>query len=339
MGLFVDGYGHGLHLCINLGICHVVIATCIVGKSFPAMLGSRFRQDIFMPAIHAAQIPSSLTSAFGLFRHPRRGLIDPTQMPRIERSLAAARIDAAWLRTYCECVGLHSNEPALPALALQIAAAPLHLAILADARFPFRALGLVHLSQQVAQTCAISPTASIDLLAYTTDAQWEKRGMSFGLVTEARVDGELCWQATTRALALGKSPTASTSAPRNADDDSTPPRFEQVIDVPENCGRRYAKIAGDLNPIHQHALLAKPFGFKRAIVHGTWTLARALAVAGLPHSERFKFTANFRRPVELPSRILVRAFGDIHSSQPSIVVQNAIDATMHLRVEFETSAV
>lgn len=303
------------------------------------MLGSRFRRDIFMPAIHAAQTPSSLTSAFGLFRHSRGGLIDPAQMPRIERSLAAARIDAAWLRAYCECVGLQGNEAALPPLALQIAAAPLHLAILADARFPFRALGLVHLSQQVAQTRVILPTASIDLLAYTTDAQWEKRGMSFGLVTEARVDGTLCWQATTRALALGKSPINSTAVPRNADDNSTPPRFEQLIEVPENCGRRYAKIAGDLNPIHQHALLAKPFGFKRAIVHGTWTLARALAAVGLPHSERFKLTANFRRPVELPSQILVRAFGDIHSSPQHIVVQNAIDATTHLHVEFEMSAV
>ncbi len=307
------------------------------------MLGIRFRRDVFMPAIHATQIPSNLASSFGLFRHSRGGLSDPTQMPRIERSLATATIDAEWLRAYCECVGLQGNEHALPPLALQIAVAPLHLYILADAQFPFRALGLVHLSQQVEQTCAIPPTASIDLLAYTTDARWEKRGMSFGLVTEARVDGKLCWQATTRALALRKSPLASTAASHSVDDDSTPPRLEQVIDVPENCGRRYAKIAGDLNPIHQHALLAKPFGFKRAIVHGTWTLARALAIARLPHSECFKFNANFRRPVELPSRILVRAFGDafgdIDSSQQRIVVQNPIDATTHLRIEFETPAV
>ena len=293
--------------------------------------------DQIMPALYATALPSTLASAVGLFRHRRRGLTDPASMPRIERTLNAARIDAAWLKAYRQCVGLTDHDDALPALALQIAVAPLHLAILADVQFPFRALGLVHMSQQVKQMRAISPTAAIDLLSYTTDARWEKRGMSFGLVTEARVDGELVWQASTRALAPGKSLIELPAATHLTNDPATTPCIEQLIDVPENCGRRYAKIAGDLNPIHQHALLAKPFGFKRAIVHGTWTLARALAVAGLPRSDRFNFNATFRRPVELPSQILVRCYGERDSSSQRIVVQNPDAATTHLHVKFETS--
>ena len=81
-----------------------------------------------------------------------------------------------------------------------------------------------------------------------------------------------------------------------------------MLHVPEATGRRYASIAGDLNPIHQHALLARLFGFRRAIVHGTWTLARALALAELPGSPAFTLEAHFRRPVELPSDIRVRAW-------------------------------
>ena len=285
-----------------------------------------------MPALHAANIPSSLSSAFDLFRYARPGLSDPATMPYIARELSAASMDANWLTAYRLCVGLRDGSDSLPPLALQIAAAPLHLAILAAAKFPFRALGLVHLSQEVEQIQAIPSTAAINLLAYTTDARWEKRGMSFGLVTEARLAGELVWRGITRALAVGKSPIDPSSASREADDISAPPHLEQLIAVPENCGRRYAKIAGDLNPIHQHALLARPFGFKRAIVHGTWTLARALAATGLPRSERFRFDASFRRPVELPSQIVVRAYGDSHSKQQEIVVQNAYDARTHLRV-------
>jgi hypothetical protein len=89
-----------------------------------------------------------LGSTLGLFRHAHRGLPDPALLPRIERSLAGATLDPAWLQAYAECVGLKAGA-ALPPLALQLAAAPLHMAILADARFPFRALGLVHLSQRV----------------------------------------------------------------------------------------------------------------------------------------------------------------------------------------------
>ena len=92
-----------------------------------------------------------LAATVGLFRHRRSGLNDPAALPRIERSLAGATLDADWLAAYRAIVGL-PVEPALPPLALQIAAAPLHLAILGDARFPFRALGLVHLTQRITQT-------------------------------------------------------------------------------------------------------------------------------------------------------------------------------------------
>lgn len=78
-----------------------------------------------------------------------------------------------------------------------------------------------------------------------------------------------------------------------------------TLDAPEALGRRYAAIAGDLNPIHQHALLARPFGFKRAIVHGTWTLSAALGRAGLPMGDDYTLQVRFSKPVFLPSRVLV----------------------------------
>ena len=301
------------------------------------MLSGHIHFATKMPALNAKDIPSSLASAIGLFRHPRRGLTDPAQLPRIERSLASAKIDMAWLAGYRKCVGLPTGERALPPLVLQIVAAPLHLAILADGRFPFRALGLVHMTQHVTQSQSISANASIDLVAYTTDAQWERRGMSFGLVTEARIDGKLAWRGITRALAVGKSPlTAGQGKPRlRVIDPPKNPRIEQQIEVAENCGRRYARIAGDRNPIHQHALLARFFGLERAIVHGTWTLARALALAELPDSDSFKFNAVFLRPVELPSQIWVRAYIETGGLPAQVLVQNHAGTTNHLIVEFE----
>lgn len=50
--------------------------------------------------------------------------------------------------------------------------------------------------------------------------------------------------------------------------------------APAEIGRRYAAVAGDYNPIHMSALTARLFGFPRAIAHGLWNKARALAALG-----------------------------------------------------------
>jgi acyl dehydratase len=69
------------------------------------------------------------------------------------------------------------------------------------------------------------------------------------------------------------------------------------------AGRRYAAVSGDVNPIHLHALTAKLLGFDRAIAHGMYTYARALAAFGprLPGAGRSSVW--FRRPLPLPSTV------------------------------------
>ena len=76
-----------------------------------------------------------------------------------------------------------------------------------------------------------------------------------------------------------------------------------VILVPEGQGRAYAAVAGDVNPIHLHALTAKAMGFPRAIAHGMWTYARALAVLGPATAGPSRSHAWFGKPVLLPSTV------------------------------------
>jgi hypothetical protein len=260
-----------------------------------------------MGALIAERLPSSLASAVELFAHARRGLADVRTMPRIERHVSGARVDGGWLRRYMACTGVRGpGAPGLPPLALQIAAAPLHMAIMADPAFPFRPLGIVHQAQRIEQWRALDPSAQVDLLACTTDACEERRGISFGLVSEALQGGALVWRSEVRVLSITrKGSEVGHRASGDAEFDGLQQIGTDIVEVPESMGRTYARIAGDFNPIHVHALLARPFGFRRAIVHGTWALARALAGAGLPDASAYVLEARFRRPVELPSRILV----------------------------------
>ena len=75
-----------------------------------------------------------------------------------------------------------------------------------------------------------------------------------------------------------------------------------------DIGRRYAKVCGDYNPIHLSATSARLFGFPTAIAHGMWSKAMALAAlrGHLPHSG-FAFEVDFRKPVRLPSEVVLSA--------------------------------
>jgi acyl dehydratase len=77
-----------------------------------------------------------------------------------------------------------------------------------------------------------------------------------------------------------------------------------MFHLPADLGRRYSALAGDYNPIHLSALTARPFGFKRAIIHGMWTLARASAKwPMICRPSRAGCDVRFERPVFLPSRV------------------------------------
>jgi acyl dehydratase len=167
----------------------------------------------------------------------------------------------------------------------------------------------VHVAQRVEQLAPLKPRAQFSLRAFTGPARQARRGVEFDLVTEAHADGTCVWRGITTALSLGATgaPTPVARPDAAAPADAGPWQVIAQLAAPESLGRRYAAIAGDLNPIHQHALLARPFGFERAIVHGTWTLARALAAAGWPTTPAFELEARFRRPVLLPSTIEVMA--------------------------------
>lgn len=54
------------------------------------------------------------------------------------------------------------------------------------------------------------------------------------------------------------------------------------------------------------ALSARAFGFPRAIAHGMYTAARALAAVGPARGAAFTWTVDFAKPVLLPSTVTVQ---------------------------------
>jgi acyl dehydratase len=257
------------------------------------------------------------------------------QMPALERTLAGVRVDRDALAAYDRVCGFTLRD-ALPATYLHIRAFPLHMALMTDGKFPFPAVGLVHLSNRIVVHRPALVTDVFDLVVRTTPIEPHPKGRTFALVSEARVGGELVWEDVSTMLRRGGGSGGGGDADaRNggnegeraasARDSAALPLAGVEWRLPEDLGRRYGAVSGDRNPIHIHALSARLFGFPRAIAHGMWTKARCLAALEAALPDAYTVDVSFRRPILLPSRVTFAADNE------RFVVRSAKDPeTIHL---------
>jgi acyl dehydratase len=195
----------------------------------------------------------------------------------------------------------------LPATYPHILAFPLHLALMTDGRFPFPAIGLVHISNEIKQRRPISASEQLSLRVSSTQIEPHPRGRQFSILTEATVDGEVVWDEVSTNLKRGGGEGGSG---RREQEQSEPLPTTATWRLPGDLGRRYAAVSGDMNPIHIHPLTARLFGFQAAIAHGMWTKARCLAALESRLPDAFTVEVAFRRPILLPATVEFAEEGD-----------------------------
>jgi acyl dehydratase len=192
--------------------------------------------------------------------------------------------------------------------------------------FPLPLPGLVHTSIAITASRVPRGADRPDLTVRLAGLRPHRRGTEAVLVTEAALDGETVWSDTSTYLARhpvpapqapntqapgpqapATDPQAQAASPAPAAPPEHPgPLPEQARwALPAGLGRRHAAVSGDWNPIHLHAWTARPFGFRRPIAHGMWTVARCLAEA----PDALEARAGFRAPVPLPGTVVYAADG------------------------------
>ena len=205
------------------------------------------------------------------------------------------------LKRYQRVCGFEARSH-LPVTWPHVLAFPLHLKLLTEKNFPLPLLGLVHLRNTITQHRPIGTGENLDLKVSLGNTVKSNRGVEFDLITEARSAGRLVWEEASTTL-FRQPDSESKSSGKKA-----PPQLERYpntenLKAPESIGRQYARVSGDTNPIHMHALSARAFGFPRAIAHGMWTKAHALAL--LEQQEGWKggalsVSCQFKKPLLLP---------------------------------------
>lgn len=231
-------------------------------------------------------------------------------LPQAEYRVPNLKIDRARLKAYQRVCACMENDT-LPPLYLGTLAMRLQLNMMADEDFPYPVLGLVHIHNSVTQHRPVRAHESLALSCRFGDNVAHDKGTAFTFVSNAKVNGELVWESTATYLHRERS-TGQSKPPRPAGADSAaeaPVSAQRAIDInihlPEDLGRRYAKVSGDYNPIHLSALTARLFGFKRAIAHGMWSKARVLAQLDLP--DAFAAEVQFKLPAFLPAGVHLHA--------------------------------
>jgi acyl dehydratase len=244
-----------------------------------------------------------------LSRRPSRLAAGET-IPALEARLAPGLPVPAHLEAYRELCGFEPDER-LPLTYPHVLAGPMHLALLTSPAFPLKLLGLVHLRNRVEAARAIGQREPLDLRCRVGGHRDSERGQEFELITEARAGGRLAWVETSTLLARrGGSPAARPARPNLAVVPApAAPEGARACELTlgADLGRRYARVSGDYNPIHLSGVTARLFGFRRAIIHGMWSLARIAAeLQPRVSTGGVVLEVAFKLPVLLPSRVVLR---------------------------------
>lgn len=229
---------------------------------------------------------------------PPRDLV----IPRIEVSIARATLPAD--PSYRRLCGFAGDTP--PITAPHLLAGSAHIAIVSHPDMPLPAMGLVHVHNVITAHRPLEAGMPLRLAVFVEGHRHVRAGAEFDVHTHAFLGEELVWEEVSTYLSRA---VPGNKAPR--EDEPGPLRDLTVSthwSLPPDLGRRYARASGDFNPIHLTAPTAKLFGFKRAIIHGMWTLARGAAQLGL--SAPGTLTCTFRRPAMLPSTVFFHATAD-----------------------------
>jgi acyl dehydratase len=177
------------------------------------------------------------------------------------------------------------------------------MAVMSSPRFPFPAIGTIHLANRITSHRPVSIGETVSIEVHAAPLVPHPKGTAVDFVATVSVGEETVWESTSTYLRLGRGPTGEES--RSSDG------LEVVAGgvtwrLPGDLGRRYAAVSGDRNPIHLYPLTARALGFKRQIAHGMWTLARCVAAVENRLPDAVTVEAAFRKPVFLPGSV---AFG------------------------------
>jgi len=214
----------------------------------------------------------------------------------VQASYRLDRLDANHVRRYSTAFGFPPGP--VPLTYLYLLAQRAQLATMLDRAMPFRIVGLIHVSNDLAMHCEVRTDAPLVLATTLSMPEPGANGaIECVLETVASADGQTVFSCASRYLIKrGKRSKHASASPEVA------PVGDVVGEwvVTTDAGRRYAALSGDWNPIHLWPWSARLMGMHAPIIHGMETMARVCAAFERSTNRRvMNLACRFKRAVPL----------------------------------------
>ncbi|ATD73299.1 MULTISPECIES: MaoC/PaaZ C-terminal domain-containing protein [Gordonia] len=231
---------------------------------------------------------------------PARVPADAT-VPDTHYRLDDVRVDPAALQAYCHATGQRFGIT-LPVTYPFVLQFPVVMKLLTSDEFPFGAIGSVHMTNKIERKRPIEVGEPLSIETHAENLREHRKGILVDLISEISVGSELV--TTQTATFLKQQRTSLSDEPRGPEPKSkTPPPPDSILAVDLGRIREYAAASGDRNPIHMANLTAKAFGFPKAIAHGMWSAAAAVANVESQLPGRVTYDVKFGKPILLPAKV------------------------------------
>lgn len=236
-----------------------------------------------------------------------RALVKRTSSSKLHKPLPilvlSTNTNHKTLKSYCKLCGIPRTQNYLPIFYPQVLAFKLHLKLLVHPSLPFPAMGLVHKDNYVDYISSIDKHDEIQIKVGVHTMEQTDKGINCQLFTHVYVGKELKWKAYSTYF-YRKKQLAPSYKKHQFKKNTISTNNLTIWSLSADLGRQYARITGDLNPIHLFSFSAKMFGFKKPIIHGMYVAARAIAkLTEKKPSLPMQAQIEFHKPVFLPCQV------------------------------------
>jgi acyl dehydratase len=230
------------------------------------------------------------------------------KLPDEELRVSDVETDREHLADYDRVCGFRLSDR-LPPTYPHMLAFPLAMQLMTASDFPFPVIGLVHIRNEIEQLRPIAADEKLSMRAWTADLEPHPKGTQFRIHAEASVGDEPVWRTTNTYLRKGGG-SGDGEKKESSEQPVEPDEPNALWTVPDDIGRRYAKVSGDSNPIHLRRSTALAMGMPRPIAHGMWSKARCLAALEGHLPDAFSVDVAFKLPIQLPAKVAFRSWDE-----------------------------
>jgi hypothetical protein len=231
------------------------------------------------------------------------------KLPERELVVSDVEIDRDHLNRYDRVCGFRLTDD-LPPTYPHMIAFPMAVQLMTASDFPFPVIGLVHIANRIEQHRPIGADEPLSMRVWTADLGPHDKGTQFVIDAEASANDVPVWRSRSTYLRKEGDGNGSDGDKKDDGDRDEPPEPKAIWEVPDDIGRRYAGVSGDINPIHLRRSTALAMGMPRPIAHGMWTKARSLAALEGTLPDTFAVDVRFKLPIYLPGKAAFASWED-----------------------------